>query len=187
MAWSKYYNLSGLPAAVKQQPAQWGKQAEAASTAVKEGIFRPLDPVLQYDASEVYSMPTFERPEVERQEGSVWSLCMGLLGQGMLSLPSSPQEDMPYGIDAAFLTTFDLYDLDSVGALVRNITQKAATKSPFIWHRCAVTPLRSSTMIDSGGWQGEEAHADHIGGVLARQEAPAVWIRTADPHRPSAV
>ena len=79
-------------------------------------------------------MPLDTAPDAERQAGSVWSMCMGLLAQGALSLPAS-ELGRPLGADDAFLRSFDLYDVDSVAALVGNLTRQAASHSPFIWHR----------------------------------------------------
>ena len=132
-AWSKYYNESGATA----QPAQWGQDPVSANVGVKEAIFRPLEPVLFFDASEVYSMPTASAPAQERVAGSIWSQCMGLLGQGMMSLPVDANQTSarPLGADNSFLASFDLYDVDAVAALIGNITQEAAAKSPFLWHK----------------------------------------------------
>ena len=72
---TKYYGISGpSPTA---NPAQWN----GSTTAVRESLFRPLDPVLNYDGSETYSMALADRPDLERQSTSVWSMCMGLLSQ----------------------------------------------------------------------------------------------------------
>ena len=115
---TKYYGISGpSPTA---NPAQWN----GSTTAVRESLFRPLDPVLNYDGSETYSMALADRPDLERQSTSVWSMCMGLLSQGMLSLPVFT---LPKGVD--------FYDLDAVAAMVRNITRQAAPSSPFLWHK----------------------------------------------------
>ena len=132
--WTKYYNQSGPSVS---QPAQWNADLSSTSSALKESIFKPLDPVLQYAPHEVYSMPSSGSPPTERAAGSVSSLCMGLLGQGMLTLPVTDFGSgfRPLGTDIPFLGSFDLHNVEEVASLVRNITKQAASQSPFLWHK----------------------------------------------------
>jgi len=147
-----------------------------ASLAIREGLFRPLDHVLKHDASEVYSMPSFDQPDVERRTNSVWALCMGLLSQGTMSLPVQQFDDgnqsafRPIGTDVSFLNSFDFYDLDSVAALVRNITSRAAAKSPFIWHKARRhAPTPSGVCSKKQGPTAQQAY-----GTKSRQHISAI-------------
>lgn len=131
--WTKYYNVSK---AKGQQPlpAQWGQNTGSANKAQEEGIFMAMEPVVKYDQSDVYTMPTHADPHQARFDGSLWSLCMALISQGQMSLAVG-DDGRPLGADDAFLNTVDWYDLESVASAVRNFTRKAAERSPFIWHK----------------------------------------------------
>ena len=134
--WTTYYNVSKAPGQAPF-PAQWGASDASAAKAAEYGHFKPMDPVLTYGPAEAYSMPLHEAPSDDRLEGSIWGLCMGLISQGQMSLPMNffGEEWRPLGADTSFMSNVDWQNLESVASAVRNLTRKAADKSPFIWHK----------------------------------------------------
>lgn len=146
--WTTYYNVSKPPRTGQAMPAQWGASKASALKAEESGLFKPMEPVLAYNASEVYNMPSHEETAVVRLEGSLWSMCMALISQGQMSLPLQAFGEgwRPRGANDAFLRSLDWTDLEGVASAVRNLTRKAADQSPFLWHKARFHAPSSSGM-----------------------------------------
>jgi hypothetical protein len=118
--WTAYYQHGGRA----PQPAQWSKDAASATIAQENGLFAPHVPIVHYD--EVYSMPSWQDPLVNRTHGSLWGLCTSLLSQATMSLPLDKTTERPLGATGSLRET---------EAAVRAIVQQAMEHSPFVWHR----------------------------------------------------
>ena len=132
-------------------PSQWRSQQP--TQALERGLWAPDMPLVRYSVDELYDMPKTTDSREQRVRGSIWGVCMGLLGHAMFSMPLQRYEDGEWRpVDSVrLLRMADPQSFEALPRLVQSLVQDSLLRGALHWHRAKRHVPSVSTFCSGDG------------------------------------